>query len=245
MKNIVITSLQHPLVKYCVKLRKDRGFRRQEQKALISGSILIQELVEKNVQIETIITTTNDIPKTKGASILETTKEVLGKITDQKETMAAIVTIPPFQQIKNISYLLVLDQIADPGNLGTLLRTAHALGWEGVFLVEGSCDPFAEKALRAAKGSTFLLPIQEGSWEEFCAISSSFTTLTADMGGISVSGLRVAPPIALLLSKESRGARKEAKELFSVVSIPMQGDVESLNVAAAGAILLYALKEGL
>lgn len=245
MKNTVITSLQHPLVKYCVKLRKDRGFRRQEQKALISGSILIQELIEKNVPIQTILTTTDNIPTATEASIVETTEEVLAKITDQKESMAAIVTIPPFQQLKNISYLLVLDQIADPGNLGTLLRTAHALGWEGVFLVEGSCDPFAEKALRAAKGSTFLLPIQEGSWEEFCAIASSFTTLTADMGGMSAAKLATVPPIALLLSKESRGARKEAKELFKTVSIPMQGDVESLNVAAAGAILLYALKEGL
>lgn len=242
MKNTLITSLQHPLVKYCVKLRKDRRFRREEQKALITGSILIQELFAKNVQIETLITLAGSPPNWNVKEVVETTQEVLDKITEQKESMAAIVKLPSFQNLSKTSYLLVLDQIADPGNLGTLLRTAHALGWEGVFLVEGSCDPFAEKALRAAKGSTFVLPLQEGSWEQFCAMAKGFTVLTADMAGAPLGKITASTPLALLLSKESRGARKEAKELFKTVSIPMQESAESLNVAVAGAILLYGLK---
>jgi TrmH family RNA methyltransferase len=138
----------------------------------------------------------------------------------------------------------VLDGISDPGNLGNLLRTALALGWEGVYLTENTCDPFHEKALRAAKGATFCLALQEGTWEEFLSISKNYHTFLADMNGSPLQDKPLAsPPIALILSKESCGARMEAKKRFQTISIPMQKAMESLNVASAGAILLYGLKQ--
>jgi TrmH family RNA methyltransferase len=242
MTKVTITSLQHSFVKYCVKLRKDRGLRRQEGLVLVTGSILIKELDQKGVKIDTLITEESSPFSCKAKHHMTVSSEVMHKIAGGKEEVAALIPLPTFQDLSSCSYLLILDQISDPGNLGTLMRTAYSLGWDGVFLVDGTCDPFSEKALRAAKGASFLLPIQEGSWELLCQLASSFTVLTADMGGAPLKQGFARPPLGLILSKESKGARKEAKKMFQAISIPMHDEAESLNVAAAGAILLYTLK---
>lgn len=246
MMNKLLTSLKHPFVKDLVRLRKDRTFRREEKKVLVTGCKLVQELLENGAPVETLILELNH-PFFSTTPTIRVTKEILMKVTglEEPEGVAAIVAMPSFCDLSKVSHLLVLDGIADPGNLGTLLRTAAALGWDGVYLTENSCDPFNEKALRAAKGATFSLPLQEGTWEDFKAKSSRFTTFVADMGGISIDLVKAVDPVALILSRESMGARKEAKELFSSVKVPMCENTESLNVAAAGAILLYAFKRNL
>ncbi|MBS0628210.1 MAG: RNA methyltransferase, partial [Verrucomicrobia bacterium] len=154
-----ITSLQHPLVKDLVRLRKDKSFRRKQGKVLITGCKQIKELLASGVLVETLILE-SDFSFSSSIPIVRVTKEILKKISglEEPEPMAAVVVLPSFCDLSKVSYLLVLDGIADPGNLGTLLRTAWALGWEGVYLTENSCDPFNEKALRAAKGATFFLP---------------------------------------------------------------------------------------
>lgn len=241
-----ITSLQHPLVKDLVRLRKDKIFRRDQRKVLITGCKQVKELLSSGALVETLILESG-FSFSSSISTVRVTKEILKKISglEEPEPMAAIVAMPSFCDLSKVSYLLVLDGIADPGNLGTLLRTAWALGWEGVYLTENSCDPFNEKALRAAKGATFFLPLQEGTWEDFVKRSSRFSTFVADMSGDPLEDIKEKPPIALILSRESTGARMEAKEKFSSVKVPMCENTESLNVAAAGAILLYGLKRNL
>jgi len=246
MINKLLTSLQHPFVKDLVRLRKDRTFRREEKKVLVTGYKLVQELLDVKAPVETLILEEDfSFPST--ISTVRVTKEILKKITglEEPEKIAAIIAMPSFCDLSAVSHLLVLDGISDPGNLGTLLRTAWALGWEGVYLTENSCDPFNEKAIRAAKGATFSLPLQEGTFEDFKKKSSYFKTFVADMEGTSVDLVKAEAPIALILSRESTGARKEAKELFSSLKVPMCENTESLNVAAAGAILLYQLKRNL
>lgn len=246
MTNKFITSLQHPFVKDLVRLRKDRAFRREQKKVLVTGSKIVEELVDSGVVIETLILEADfSFPST--SPVIRVSKEVLQKIVGAEEPggVAAILTIPSFSELLDVSYLLVLDGIADPGNLGTLLRTARALGWEGVYITENSCDPFNERAIRAAKGATFCLPLQEGTWEDFKKKFSRYQTFVADMEGTSVDLIKGTPPVALILSRESAGARLEAKEQFCSIKIPMSANAESLNVAAAGAILLYELKRNL
>ncbi len=238
-----IFSLQHPFVKYLVNLRKDRSFRRNERKVLAVGNKLIEELIASNAKIETLLVKSGYETSFLGETIL-VTQEILKKITGliEPEPFAAVVSLPLFQDLSKTSHLLVLDGIADPGNLGTLLRTALALGWDGVYLTENTCDPFNEKAMRAAKGATFRIPLQEGTWQDFILLAKSFTVFVADMQGDPIQTINSKAPLALILSKEDRGARSEAKHQFQSVTIPMDGPMESLNVAIAGAILLHRLK---
>ena len=141
--------------------------------------------------------------------------------------------------------ILVLDAVQDPGNLGTLVRTAEALGLEAVVALRGTVDPWNPKAVRAAAGSAFRVPILAAEWEE---ANDRFrredvVVWAADGAGAPFRRGDVAPRrLALVLGNEARGVSAPVLRAASrSVSVPMAGRVESLNVAVAGAILLDRL----
>ena len=249
MLSRTLSSLQHPIVKYLVNLRKDRDFRRAEKKVLVCGLKLIRELVEQKIKLLMLLQE-EDRPlagQLQAEETLQVSASLLKKISglEHPEPIAAVVSMPIFKNLSGSRHLLVLDGISDPGNLGTLIRSALAFGWDGVFILEQSCDPFNEKAIRSAKGATFRIPMQEGSWEEFLLFlqTSPRSVYLADIQGTPIDQIKAKSPLALILSRESQGARNDAKKRFAAVTIPMQGAMESLNVASAGAILLHSLKE--
>jgi RNA methyltransferase, TrmH family len=138
--------------------------------------------------------------------------------------------------------ILVLDGIQDPGNFGTLIRSAEALGAAGVLCLPGSVDPWNPKSVRAAMGSSFRLPIVASEWEEAAPVlrGSGFALLAAEVGG--------RPPpeglerVALVLGNEGAGVSEPVlREVDTTIGIPLRGRAESLNVAAAAAILLHQL----
>lgn len=228
-----IVSLQHPLVKHLVKLRQNKDYRQEQGQVLIVGDKLIAE--QAPVQL---LLTTAQSPAIQADEVISITPEILKKITglQQPESMAAVVPLPPPADLRGKTWILVLDQINDPGNLGTLLRTALALGWEGVFITENSVDPYNEKALRAAKGATFFLPIAYGSWEDL----KHWHLYAADMDGTPFEQAHIQTPLALVLGNEAHGI---SRPIQHKLSIPMNGQSESLNVAIAGGILLHALRK--
>ncbi len=241
-----ITSLQHPFVKYIVSLRKEREFRREEGKIFVMGTKMVEELIRSKTPIHALIAEEGPDISPAAEETFLVTEEIMKKMTGlkQPEPIAAVVSLPLFKNLSSASRLLVLDGVSDPGNVGTVIRTALALGWDGVYLLENTCDPFNEKALRAAKGATFRLPLAEGTWSDFLSMvtKKSLTVFVADTVGIDVKKCNAPSSLALILSRESQGARKEATELFEKITIPMSGQMESLNVASAGAILLYELR---
>ncbi|KAH6558867.1 hypothetical protein KP509_1Z041200 [Ceratopteris richardii] len=171
--------------------------------------------------------------------------------------------------------LLALDGIQDPGNLGTLLRTAAAFDWDGVFLFNGCCDPFNEKVVRASRGACFWIPIACGHWRQlrglaekrkmvfYAGESQGRVSRLASEQKVSSeqergSYVTVSPGVyplreddsmheslCLILGNEGRGLSKESRASCRLVSIPMPGKFESLNVAVAGGILLYLLQKRL
>eukprot|EP01117_Protostelium_nocturnum_P014330 TRINITY_DN5450_c0_g1_i1.p1 TRINITY_DN5450_c0_g1~~TRINITY_DN5450_c0_g1_i1.p1 ORF type:complete len:335 (-),score=156.60 TRINITY_DN5450_c0_g1_i1:222-1226(-) len=159
--------------------------------------------------------------------------------------------------LKGKKWILVLNEVQEPGNLGSLLRSACALGWEGAFIMKGSCDPVNPKALRASSGALFHLPIQMGSWEDFRKLSKeeNWKCVVADSKGISVENLEKERKesegekrgIALILSNESEGMERNLDQFPEeriAVSVPMiNHQIESLNVTAAGAILMQQLRK--
>jgi TrmH family RNA methyltransferase len=139
--------------------------------------------------------------------------------------------------------LLVLDAVQDPGNLGTLARTAEALGAAGVVALPGTVDPWNPKSVRAAMGSTFRLPVVECGWDDLAPwlVTHDVQTLAAVVGGAPLEEPRPRRA-ALVLGNEGAGVGDETRARADrAVGIPLRGRAESLNVAAAGAILLHEL----
>jgi TrmH family RNA methyltransferase len=240
-----ILSLQHPRVKHLAKLRQDRDYRYEKRRLLLSGSRLIQEL-PSYVPVCALFLEKGEEAPVRAEETFLVTPQILKKITglENPEGIAAEIEIPPSQEVSSAQFLLILDRVSDPGNLGTLLRSARALGWDGAFLTPGCTDPWNEKALRAAKGATFTLPWKAGTWEELCALlkNQNMQLLAADASGKDCATCQTRPPLALALGNESQGLSKELQDIAERIAIPMMGRIESLNVAAAGAILMHQLK---
>lgn len=230
-----ITSLQHSLVKHWTDLRERRSYREETQRVLVSGEKMAREL-----QPKVLITLEPTLVAADEHYLV--TETILKKITglENPDGFAAEVPLPPPQDLKSKKFLVILDQLGDPGNLGTLLRTALALRWEGVILTPGTVDLFNDKALRAAKGATFSLPYARLTIEEIAQLKTHF--YTADLHGTALPHAVFKPPLALILSHEGRGPGSWSSSFAQKITIPMSDQVESLNVAASGAILLYAMR---
>jgi len=241
-----ISSLQHPLVKHLVKLRDNKEYRYQQRHVVISGVKIITEVCRQFPA--KVLLTSGDVPDISCEDLIKVPENIIRKIAGVKnpEYLIAEVSMPSVlmpikERFDDIQYLLVLDGIADPGNMGTLLRTALALGWSGVFILENSVDPFNDKALRAAKGATFRIPMIMGGWDSLMELVAKhrLTLFLADINGGEPCEMS---RVALVLGSEARGASEEARKLCRSVTIPMPGDMESLNVAVAGGILMHTIK---
>ncbi len=138
--------------------------------------------------------------------------------------------------------VLVAAGVADPGNLGTLIRTAAALGAAAVVAAAGAVEPTNPKVVRATSGALFRIPVLRG--EPLALKAMGFRIFVADARGEAVSAWRSRPArLALVVGNEPRGVDAEVRALADgTIGIPLDGGVESLNVAVAAGILLHALR---
>ncbi|MBT3579411.1 MAG: RNA methyltransferase [Waddliaceae bacterium] len=245
---LVITSPQNPVVKRLVKLRDDSSYREEENSAIVVGRKMVSEAQNHTTLKTVIILDEGDIPSNiKCDNIIMVTPEIMKKVSGVKnpEPIIAEVVITTMPITDDMRFFVVLENISDPGNMGTLIRTALALGWDAVVIVGDSVDIYNDKALRAAKGATFRIPIVKLSLEDLKKLleNKDVPLYIADMAGDDISSIENRDSAALLLGSEAHGASAKAKDAGTLVSIPMSGDIESLNVAAAGSILMYIMKK--
>lgn len=241
MELMQLFSLQNPLVKHFCRLKDDRGYRLSSGSFLVEGRKMVAEALTRLCVKAVVATDEALLPQgVKGYVVTEALLKKMSSHTNPEGIMAE-VAFSSVQVLTNESYLLVLDNVQDPGNVGTLIRTALALGWEAVVLVGTTADPFSPKALNAAKGATFRLPIVTMTAKELAAYcQNKITLVAADSKG---KAFQKRGPAALILGNEGHGLSPEMAALASEkVAISLKGDMESLNVAIAGAILLYGLK---
>jgi RNA methyltransferase, TrmH family len=263
--------LVHIAVKHCVKLRSHRAYRRDNHATILSGNDLLLEL-DACIDPRTLFFLKGqDVPVNLRhyPRIVAVSEGVMAKITGLESiasnAFAAEVNLPApadflAWQRGTLQRLLVLERCQDPGNLGTMLRTALACGWDGAFLLPGCADPFNDKAVRASRGACFKLPIACGSHEDWRSVTEAHALkrLAGDLehrGRAASPSPSPSPPyasarsfdgedlqkhgVSLVLGSEGQGLSSEALKGCSRVSIPMAEDMESLNVAAAGAILMW------
>lgn len=138
--------------------------------------------------------------------------------------------------------LLALDGIQDPGNLGTLVRTARAFDLTAVIALDGTVDPWNARVVRASAGSVFRIPVVRAPWSEVRGWTARVPVIVADAAGQDAATLSVTPPWMLVVGNEGAGVRAAIREAASArAAVPMAGTADSLNAAVAGAIVLYTL----
>jgi TrmH family RNA methyltransferase len=188
------------------------------------GRELVKKLEAKSIEVEQIADT-----------LLNSISE-----TENSQGLLAVLNYSSLPLPRSPDFILIADRIRDPGNLGTLLRTAAAAGVQAVLLPPETTDAFAPKVLRAGMGAHFRLPIHNLTWDEIRAVTEPLKVFLADMQGTPCWQTDFRPPLAIIVGGEAEGATEEARQMAEMaVSIPMPGKAESLNAGVSGAILMF------
>jgi TrmH family RNA methyltransferase len=239
-----IESTTNERVKAVKRLHRSRE-RRQTGRTLVEGAKLVEAALEAGlVPVEVYLLerwSLADRCESMGSQVFEVNRSVIEALstTVEPQDVVAIVEMPeptPLERRRTI----VAVGISDPGNTGTLIRTAAALGWQSA-LLDGA-DAWSPKALRASAGAQLSHPaIRLHSIEDLTAGGLAPAAMVVS-GGLAPSEVHLQQPVALLVGNEARGLSDEMVSRCDVaVTIPMSGGAESLNAAVAGAIAMYAL----
>ncbi len=188
------------------------------------GRELVAKLAERKIEVDGV-----DSSLMKSLSETETSQGILAVLEEHE-----LPVVDP------LDLVLIADSIRDPGNLGTLLRSADAAGVQEVLLPPNTVDAFSPKVVRAGMGAHFRVPIRAMNWEQIGASTTGLKVYLADMHGLSCWNADFKAPVALIIGGEASGATEPARQLAEwLVSIPMLGQAESLNAAVAGSVLMF------
>ena len=250
----MITSTSNPKIKNVRALQKRGRVRQEEQAFVVEGVRLAEEAVGAG-WVPIIAFHTQDLSP-RGQDLLlrlhqlnvqiePVEPHVMQAASDTRSPQGILLKLPlaPLMIPGKPSFILVLDQLRDPGNLGTILRSALAAGVDAVLLSPGCVDALSPKVLRAGMGAHFRLPVSSLSWEEIGQRvhrhELQVLLAAADEGQVYLdTDMRI--PTALLIGGETSGAGAHAKRLAtSQIHIPMPGNAQSLNAAVAAAVLMF------
>ena len=246
-----ITSRSNPLVARLKKLNSKRSVRREEGVFCGEGPKLLAEALKWGAEIETIISAEGAQlpPLPSNTRVVEVPENLLPVMADT-ETPQGIIFLVRGTKLHLPDSLtgrryLVLDGVQDPGNLGTIWRTADAFGADGLILCNGCADPWSPKTIRATMGAAFRMPVYEASLEDTAkklleaGIPLYATALREDTEDVRDVSLDKA---AVIIGSEGRGVSELALDLCQkTVKIPMTERCESLNAAIAASVVLWEM----
>ncbi|MBP6804399.1 MAG: RNA methyltransferase [Chloroflexi bacterium] len=247
----MITSNKNAKVKYVVRLQAERRFRWRERAFVVEGTRWLSELAAEGHPLKLVFCTEDWRSSDNHEAILQqvdapvqtVSPEVMVEISDT-ETAPGVLSVAdmvlrPFPSTPTL--VLVLDGVANPGNLGTMLRTAAAAGVDGVLLGPGCVDPFNPKVLRGSMGAHLRLPIRDVAWAEMAeALVGLAVWLTDVAEGVGYTAVNWRSPSALIIGSEARGVGNEAERVaHGRCTIPMHAATESLNAAMAAGVILF------
>ncbi|MFC4388268.1 TrmH family RNA methyltransferase [Gracilibacillus marinus] len=240
----MITSVKNEKVKEWTKLKQKKG-RDQLGLFLVEGFHLIEEAHKSDCNIVEIIHTPKaTIDYLAQYKCVEVTENVLQKITDTKSPQGVVAVVEKkLKQGSPNNRVLLLDNVQDPGNVGTMIRTADAAGFDTVVLGKGSVDVFNDKVIRATQGSIFHLSIYQADLlEEIAKLKENGVTVWATglENATNMYEMPITEKMAIIVGNEGAGVHPSLmKEADEIVTIPIYGQAESLNVSIAAAVLMY------
>lgn len=231
----MITSADNQKIKDIIKL-KNKKYRILEHKFIVEGSHLVAEARKCGVLLEAY--SIDDLPNYTQIS------EVLMKKICNTDTVVKEFGVCKMLANGSLSNkLLILDGVQDPGNIGALMRSAKAFGFDTIVLGEGCCDIYNDKAIRASQGAIFKLNFINANLKEFIPTLLDYDVYgTNVVNGIELDNIKKPNKIAIVLGNEGNGISKEVNDILKRnIYIPMSF-TESLNVSIAGSIIMYCLR---
>ena len=261
-----VTSLANPIIKD-IKALSDKKTREQSGTFMAEGLKLVIDAIELGWTIRTLVYAKAAKSKplveqmaaktvASGGLVLEVSEKVLSSITRRDNPQMVVGVFEnrwkPLRDIRPAKgeTWIALDRVRDPGNLGTIIRTADAAGASGVILVGETTDPFSLETVRATMGSVFAMPVSRATPEEFIAWKKQ--------AGVNVVATHLAgsvdyrtidyktKPVVILMGNEQSGLPEQlAREADALARIPQQGLADSLNLAVASAVMMFEARRHL
>ena len=230
-----ITSFDNPKIKYLVKLNK-ASFRKEEKKFIVEGPHLVKEARLKGVLLEAYSIEEKE-------DYIEIPEAIMKKIcnTDTVVTEIGLCSIINKKELSN--KLLLLDGVQDPGNMGALMRSAKAFGFNTIVLGDGSVDIYNDKVIRSSQGAIFKLNFIHKNLLDFIPTLKDYDVYgTNVVNGISLDKVLKNKKMAIILGNEGKGISPSLNAILKQnIYIPMD-NTESLNVSVAGGIIMYELR---
>lgn len=248
----MLTSPKNSKIQRIVRLQSQARTRRKESAFIVEGVRLAEEAFNAGWQPELVLYC-DDLSsrgqqlvqgfQARGVEVFAVSPQVMRTASDTQtpQGILTVLSIPKSTGPTAFNFVVIPDEVRDPGNLGTILRTALAAGVDAVLLPPGTVDPYAPKVVRAAMGAHFHLPIIALSWDEINTMTETLNIYLADASAErSCYDADFSKPLAIIIGGEADGAGSQARTLAATsVKIPMPGQAESLNAAVAGAILMF------
>ena len=242
----VITSTQNRFVKEARSLAQ-RKFRVSTGLFLVEGINLLRDM-PKSVCPEYVFSTEDRLDEAReifsdreSVPIYQVTDSVIESLADTATPygIAAVCKIPKTEFTEPHGNALLLDGVSDPGNMGTILRTAAACDFCDVYLLD-TVDVYSPKVIRATLGALFKVRVYEVDEAQALALVRNTNSAALDMGGSNILHTQVEPPVLFVAGSEAHGVRQcLMDEVRNVYSLPMKNQIESLNVAVATAVAMY------
>lgn len=241
-----ITSLKNPKVT-AWKALKDRKGRRESGCFLVEGRKMVEEALKSAFDVEAVLVQEGvSFPDGLTMPVYELPAHVLAAVCDTKTPQGIAAVVRMKEQSALGKHIVVLDGVQDPGNVGTIIRTADAAGLDGVLLSNQCADVFSPKVLRATMGSIFRMNLRTTDdlpGELTKLREKGYSILSSQLDGTPFyEREKVAEQFALIIGNEGNGVSEQVQQTATHrVRLPMRGGAESLNAAIAAAIMMYEL----
>ena len=240
---MVITSRNNPFIKRILSLR-EKKYRREYGEYIIEGVKQIREAVNGGCDFVSIVCSENY----KGERFLPEKEQLVSESVFEKlseesapQGILAVLKMPDCSVASPTGNALLLDAVSDPGNLGTIIRTANAAGYTDIYL-RNCTDPFSSKSVRASMSGIFFVRLHSGTQEEVSDVLEDIPKICADMNGENVFRFEAPQRFCLVIGNEANGVSDEVRALCKyTVRIPMRECCESLNAGVSAAVLMYQL----
>lgn len=235
-----ITSKENAKVKHAFSLHQNK-YRNEHQEFLVEGIKAIELGLEKHLIKEAFtLKELRDFPSEIPQYIVS--EDILNKIssTQNPEGVIAVAKMPSFKK-EGFKRAVYLDQISDPGNLGTIIRTALAFGYDAVILSNNTVSPYNEKAVAASKGAIFKIPVFFDELRTYFDDQKIIVTALSD-DSVNLKSVKKPDKFIVVLGNEAKGVSEQTK-ISADINVKIEiYNIDSLNVAVAAGIILYLLK---